>query len=228
MDDLVSEPRMGRTAHSAITAELRQRMLSGALPPATQLVQADLARQMGTSITPVREALRELAVEGLVDIDPFRGAIVHAPTLREVEEVYAIRGELVPLAVRRRLATITDDEVELAHRLVEEMREEADDARWVELNRRFHRLIELDPIGSPHLSEVLRRLIDLSATYVNLTVTSVARRPDADRDHVAFLAALKDRNDEALIELVSAHLATTLDRARTSFASRSDSHRGAP
>ncbi|HEY4349063.1 MAG TPA: GntR family transcriptional regulator [Gaiellaceae bacterium] len=213
-------PTVGRTAHSEIAAEVRRQILSGELAPGTHLVQANLAHAMGTSITPVREALRELAVEGLVDIDAFRGAVVHTPTAAEVEELYAIRHELVPLAVRRRLATLSPADVERAATLVDEMRDSADDATWVELNRRFHRLVELDPIGSPHLTNLVRRLIDLSATYVTLTVVLESRRPEADRDHGELVAALRARDEARLIELARAHLAATLERARANFARR--------
>jgi DNA-binding GntR family transcriptional regulator len=82
----------GQTAHEFARATLRHAILTGQIPGGSRLVQTDLAAQLSLNTTPVREALRDLATEGLIRFDPHRGAVVHRLTQREVDEVYRIRG----------------------------------------------------------------------------------------------------------------------------------------
>lgn len=89
-----------RTAQENVLQYLRHAIVSGRLPPGTRLVQAELAATLNISVTPIREALRELGAIGLVDLDPFRGAVVHTPTLAELEDIFEIRAALLPLNIR--------------------------------------------------------------------------------------------------------------------------------
>src|SRR3954463_7117301 len=70
-----------RTAHRTVTDRLREAILSGELPGGTRLVRPERAGSLGVGVTPVREALRDLVGEGLIEFDPYRGATVHEPTL---------------------------------------------------------------------------------------------------------------------------------------------------
>ncbi|HEX2922706.1 MAG TPA: GntR family transcriptional regulator [Chloroflexota bacterium] len=84
---------------SALTA-IRDNILNGTLRPGQQLVQAEIAAQMKVSRAPVREALRHLEDEGLVESIPYRGTFVSRVTRRDVIELYSLRGALEALAVR--------------------------------------------------------------------------------------------------------------------------------
>lgn len=94
-----------RPSPGAVLATLRARILSGALPAGSRLREAHLAADLGTSRTPVREALRALGSEGLVELSPHRGARVVAWAPEEVDETYRLRalleGEAAGLAARR-------------------------------------------------------------------------------------------------------------------------------
>lgn len=198
-----------RTAHRDVTDRLRQAIVSGALPAGTHLVQADLAARLQVSVTPVREALRELESQGLVDFDPFRGATVHSISLEELEEVYELRRMLVPLAIRERVGTITDAELDEAEAIVKRMTLSSPDAQWVEDNRALHRV--LDGISTrPHLRAILRRLADISSLYVGLSVhTDTDRRRRARDDHRAMVAAYRRRDADAVVEITLAHINDT-------------------
>src|SRR5437870_2526894 len=103
--------RHHRTAQAHIVERLRQEILSGRIPPGTRLTQAELAKRMETSTTPVREAVRELSAEGLVRISPHREVIVHEPTRLELEEIYELRVLLEPLSVIKAAKIITPSQV---------------------------------------------------------------------------------------------------------------------
>jgi DNA-binding GntR family transcriptional regulator len=94
-------PPLARTSLSGATAELiRERILAGTFEPGARLVEADLARQLGTSRGPVREALALLRAEGLVRDDPGRGTYVSSLGRRDIEEIYQVRAGLETVAAR--------------------------------------------------------------------------------------------------------------------------------
>ena len=157
-----------QTAHATVTKRLRDAVLSGSIRPGTRLVQSELAKALGVSVTPVREALRDLAGEGLIDFDAFRGATVHIPTVDELHDIFDVRTHLIELSVRRGVSAITPEELAEARRLSVQMAKERDQFNWVELNRKFHQIIE-GAARSPQLSLILGRLSDISTPYVNLS-----------------------------------------------------------
>ncbi|WP_245905943.1 GntR family transcriptional regulator [Mycolicibacterium palauense] len=198
-----------RTAHRDVADRLRHAIVSGVLPSGTHLTQVELAQTMNVSVTPVREALRELENEGLVDFDPFRGATVHAVALDELEEIYELRRVLVPLAIRERVTTITDEELDQADSIAKRMNLDMSDSEWVDANRALHTVLDGAP-SQPHLHAFLRRLADISALYVGISVqTDPERRRRARDDHNALIAAYRIRNADAVTAITLRHLNDT-------------------
>jgi DNA-binding GntR family transcriptional regulator len=219
-------PQLGRagvrTVHANAVARIRQAILDGDLPAGTHLVQTELAAALQVSVTPVREALRELATEGLVDFDAFRGAVVHTPTLAEMDEIYSIRCALTPLSVARSISAVGDEELELARSLAVAMADCGDAIEWVELNRRFHHVLDAAS-HSPHLSGVLGRLADISVVYVNLSLGpggGQRRRDDADDEHRRLVDAFSARDVALASTIAVSHLSRTLDSVRRAFVER--------
>ncbi|GAA1850802.1 GntR family transcriptional regulator [Pseudonocardia ailaonensis] len=206
-----------RTAHRDVTERLRDAIVSGVLPAGTRLVQADLAANLAVSVTPVREALRELESQGLVDFDPFRGATVHQVSLAELDEVYEIRRALIPIAARERVRTITDEELAEAETVVNRMTLRVSDTRWVDDNRLLHRLLD-GTSGQAHLRAIMRRLSDISSLYVGISVTTdPARRRRARDDHKALVKAYRKRDAEQVTRISLRHIADTAAVARTAL-----------
>jgi DNA-binding GntR family transcriptional regulator len=202
------------TAHASVTELVRLAILGGELAAGTRLVQSELARQLQVSTTPIREALRELTTEGLIDFDPFRGAVVHTPTAEELLSVYEMRTVLVPLSLRRGVPRISDEEITAARRLAVAMRSGASRVEWVELNRRFHHILD-GAAGSPPLTLVLGRLADLATLYVNLSMDQLnnGRRADADDEHDALIDAYERRDIDAATSVMLQHLTGTVSAA---------------
>jgi DNA-binding GntR family transcriptional regulator len=215
-------PQAVRTAHATVTDRLRDAILSGELPGGTRLVQSELAGSLAVSVTPVREALRDLVGEGLVDFDAFRGATVHLPTLEELEEIYELRSVLTAGTVRAGVEHITDEELAAADALHKAMRSETDPAAWLDLNRQFHHVLD----GASHrplYQEILGRLADLSALYVGVSISgSKARRTSANRDHGDMVAAYRDGDAETAVEIALRHLSDTVEVARARLMSAPD------
>lgn len=206
------------TAHKAVADRIRNAIVAGELPGGTRLVQADLAQSLDVSITPVREALRDLIAEGLVDFDAFRAATVHKTSLAELEELYELRRILVPIAVRAAVVNITPEELDVAESLARAMKAELEPTMWVQMNRSFHHLLD-DASGRPRLQEILSRLADLSALYVGLSISGVeGRRIQGDRDHIELVDRYRARDVEGAVALALSHLGDTVEVARLSVA----------
>ncbi|GAA1394225.1 GntR family transcriptional regulator [Pseudonocardia kongjuensis] len=222
-----SRPGLGpsavRTAHRDVTERLRDAIVSGVLPAGSRLVQAELAATLEVSVTPVREALRELESQGLVDFDPFRGATVHQVSLAELDEVYEIRRTLIPIAARERVRTITDEEIEEAEAIASAMSLRSDSTRWVEDNRRLHRLLD-GTSGQVHLRAIMRRLADISSLYVGLSVTTdPTRRRRAREDHKELIRAYRKRDAALVTAITLRHISDTETVAREALL-RSGTH----
>jgi DNA-binding GntR family transcriptional regulator len=204
-----------RTAHQYAHDTLREAILSGELPAGSRLVQADIAGQLRVSTTPVREALRDLATEGLVHFDPHRGAIVRELDWEEVREIYQLRQLLEPLAIRLAVGRMSDEELRAANRLAQEMESESSPGRWVELNRASHGLFA-DSARSPRLQSILAGLRDGAAVYVALTLryqpSGMAR---GNLEHRALLDAFERRDADRAASIELRHLETTLATIET-------------
>lgn len=93
-------PRRNETLREQLVETLRQAVVSGRLPPGGKLVEAQIAEQLKVSRGPVREAIRQLVEEGLVEHIPYRGTVVKTLTLEEIEEIYSFRILLESFAFR--------------------------------------------------------------------------------------------------------------------------------
>jgi DNA-binding GntR family transcriptional regulator len=181
-------------------------ILNGRYAPDSRIVETQVARELGTSQAPVREALRGLEALGVVRITPFRGARVRRPSRREIVEAYVVRSTLEALATRLAVPRMTGaDLVELAGHL-EAMRAaaRADDGHGVaEADARFHgRIVQLADNGT--LESVWRSLEPFSRTYITLIVPGADPKWSADL-HAPILAALERRDVDEVVDALQRH-----------------------
>jgi DNA-binding GntR family transcriptional regulator len=199
-----------KSAYEVTRRSIRHAILNGEITPGMRLVQAEVAKQLGVSTTPVREALRDLAAEGLVLFDNYRGAIVHAPHFEEIKEVYEVRLALIPIAIRKAVERIEDREMDKAEKIIVQMDHETDPGSWAEQNRSFHATLE-GPANSPHLTSILDRLRNLAEVHVALMIRSrPAQMTDANQDHREILQAFRKRDTAAATDVTCRHLRSTV------------------
>lgn len=195
-----------QTAHEFVRNVLRRAILSGELRGGTRLVQADLASMLEVSTTPVREALRDLASEGLIRFDPHRGAVVQELSGDELREIYMIREILEPFALRLAVPKVTPELLDRLRELHEKMASEPHSAEWVDANRNFHLAI-YEAAGYPRLSALIKGLEDASVMYIGASLKDVeGLRETAVHDHGEILAALENGDADAAVEAVLTHL----------------------
>lgn len=189
-----------RTAHQNVTDQLRQAILDGQLQTGTHLVQSELAAGLEVSVTPVREALRELESQGLVDSDPFRGSTVHQVSLAELEEINELRRLLIPTAARERATTVTEAEIAEAEALLDGMTQDLSNRAWVETARTVRRVLE-GTSTRRNLRAILRRLSDVSELYAGLAVLTDPERSQILDDHRALVQAYAARDAARITEI---------------------------
>lgn len=195
-----------QTAHEFVRNILRRAILSGDLAGGSRLVQADLASMLEVSTTPVREALRDLASEGLIRFDPHRGAVVQELSGEELREIYMIREILEPFAMRLAVPKVTPELLDRLRRLHEKMATEPHSAEWVDTNRLFHLSI-YEAAGYPRLSAIIKGLEDASVMYIGASLKDVDELHQAAiHDHEAILSALEEGDADAAVEAVITHL----------------------
>jgi DNA-binding GntR family transcriptional regulator len=209
----------GGISRSVLAEQVKDRLLqdilSGRYPSHSRIVETRVARELGTSQAPVREALRGLEALGVIEILPFRGARVRHPSRSELLEAYVVRSELEALAARLGVPRMTDAHLAEIEALLEAMERAADsgDRHEVALaDATFHgRLIRL--AGNATLERVWRSLEPFSRTYITLVA------PGADTHwtaglHPGIVEALRTRDPERVVtalrdhfDQASAHLA---------------------
>jgi DNA-binding GntR family transcriptional regulator len=195
-----------RTATEYVSDSLRRSILNGDLEGGTRLSLDDIAASFDVSTTPVREALRELAFDGLVRIDSYRGGVVTAVTQEEVEEIVRIRQVLEPIAAREAVEGMTPQILDEARAILDEMAASDSWDVWVQGNRAFDRKL-YQASSSQRLVSMIKSLQDTQVVFVSATLRkSPLLKETATRDHNEMIEAVLAKDAERLVEVTVRHL----------------------
>ena len=198
-----------------IARVLREQIVEGALAPGMRLSERDIGGRLGVSRTPLREALRLLAGERLVEVLPRRGARVALLDTRVVEDVYPVMACLERLAVDLACRALTDASVARLEDEVKRMtaaRSRRDKRRFFAASHAFHEAI-LEAAGNDTLRAQHRQLSGQVRRARFLSLASESEWDEALREHGRIFAALARRNGKAAVEAVAQHLETRKSRA---------------
>jgi DNA-binding GntR family transcriptional regulator len=208
-----------RTATAFVEATLRAAILTGRLPGGTPLRQEDLAAAFGVSRMPVREALRQLEAQALLDFVPHKGAVVTEISAADAADTYAIRMALEPAALTLSIPNLTEVEFTRATELLQDMDVEADPARMGELNRRFHMtLYEAAP--HPKLLALTEAQLASFDRYLRFHLAAKGREHLSQDEHRAMLAAARARDCPRATEILRTHLTTAAATIAVFFKTR--------
>jgi DNA-binding GntR family transcriptional regulator len=193
------------------TEAVRAILLSGEFTPGQPLRQVELAERLGVSRTPLREALHRLSAEGLVRLDPHRGAVVAQPSVTELLELYEIREAVEVLAVRQAAMRCTKQEVEDLSFDLEAMGYITDASAWGRANLRFHqRVFALS--RKVQLCDLIGQLGQRSELYVRMLVSSEQQARRANHEHEELVQALREQNADQAEAITRHHLRATVSR----------------
>lgn len=202
--------------HAEAAAQMRARILSGDLPPGARLREVELSRQFGISRTPIREAFRTLAAEGLVELLPNRSVVVSGLAADEVEPLWVVFAEIEALAAKLACANVTDAEInEIGEYLSEMVDRHASGERgpYLALNQKIHqRTVEI--AGNPVLLSVWQTLAPKIERARALPNLDPARWSAALLEHSKMFTALAARDGQKLSELTRAHFLTAMPFVR--------------
>lgn len=194
----------------AVHEHLRALILNGTLPPGAVLNQVELAPQLGVSRTPIREAIRMLQEEGLVDAEPQKRARVVGFDPGHLEAVYVQRILLESLAARLSAPRTTAADADRLEDLLRRMRELAagkDMDGWQELHREFHTRLVQGTVG-PQLERAIAGQLERSERYRFLY--QVARSwGTGNAEHEGIVEAYRERDSQEAASRLTAHLART-------------------
>lgn len=198
------------TKAEAAYQEIRWRILTGTLPPDATMNQEELARELGVSATPLREALRRLESEDLVHFVAHSTVRVSRLSLREFDELYAIRFSLDPLAARLAAEMATPSEIDTMLSLASGRDPEGLSRDRFEINRAFHRAI-YSASGNHELAALLERLWDRTERYRFILVTTGADETASTHDHIHIAGIIAERDGDVAAQLLATHVKRSHD-----------------
>ena len=187
---------------------LREKLLNGEIPPSQHLIEAKIAKDLGTSRTPVREAFHSLELEGLIESIPRVGYVVKSTSEEEVEEICEIRMAIEGVAARWA--------IEKAHKkLIEELKKnisisggrvsKGNAKAFIDLDARFHEIIARHS-GSQRLLELAQTLRRHMLRYRIQSIYSVENVLRAIDGHKGILRAIEKRDLEELNKAIRYHM----------------------
>ncbi len=212
----VAAPIQRRPLHNELADRLRHMIVEGELAPGEKLAEKELCGQFGVSRTPLREAMKVLATEGLVQLTPNRGCTVSKLTLADLDEAFPIMGALEALSGELACQHITEAELarirELHDRMV--VRYKAGALRdYFKLNERIHQMI-LDAARNQTLAQMQLSLSGRVRRARYMANMSPARWAAAVAEHEKILEALSARDGKRLAVLLKQHLANKLQTVK--------------
>jgi DNA-binding GntR family transcriptional regulator len=205
----IGDGRMeNRTLRERVYEILREDILSGQLGPGAELSEVALADRLGVSRGPIREALGLLRAQGLVTMQPRRGAYVSVLTRQEFLEAYQVREALEALAARLASERLGDEDIAEFEALHDELRRAVRDRavqRFFDANQRFHAtLVALS--GNGRLIAVHAQLVEQMGRYMARSLSLRGSLERSLEEHEQILDALRARDGARAAEAVSLHI----------------------
>jgi len=202
-----------RTVAASAADAIRRKIFDGQLKDGEPLRQDLLAAEFGISRTPVREALVQLEAEGLVKIEPHKGAVVAGTSLANVEETFELRELLEPVLLARSGPRLTDDDFRQIGAVLLEYSDELRNhnvKRWGELNTLLHAKLYARA-ERPQIQAIVDKLLNASDRYTRLQLILTDGLEKAEREHAEIVALCRSGEFAAAAEALRRHIAAVKD-----------------
>jgi DNA-binding GntR family transcriptional regulator len=204
----LTAPVVRQSLHDELVTRLRQAIVDGTLVPGAKVPERALCEQLAVSRTPLREALKVLAYEGLITLEVNRGARVSTVMMEELEATFPVIAVLEGLAGKLACANAPDDAIAWLETLHDDMFrhfEAGDKGAYFQSNRDIHSAL-FAAAGNPVLSQqyaILSSRIERARLLANL---STERWAEAVSEHRAIIDAVKNRDGVMLFNLLISHV----------------------
>lgn len=206
--DLFDQKKENKSLTSMIFEKLREDILNGDYNRGDKLVEAKIAEEIGVSRTPVREALKQLELDGLVDNIPNRGVVVTGISEQDIRDIYRIRMAIETISVEWCIERMDGDvlgELQEIFDLMEFFTAKGDVDRIFELNTRFHETI-YKATESRYMEHVLKDFQLFIKSTRERSLRMAGRLETALEEHRQLLEAIKNRDIAAAKEAANAHV----------------------
>jgi len=193
-----------------IANSLKEEILSGKFPAGVRIRQEDIAEQFGASRSPVREALRILEAEGLINLVAHTGAWISHLSLAECEEMYQIRERVEPLLLRLSIPAMTDSVIAELTDLANQMEATNDVETFLKLDRQFH-LLSYSKAETVLVGDMVNRLWNTTQHYrraYSRLLAASSFKP-AHYEHHLLLAAIIRRDSDDAERILFGHIRRT-------------------
>jgi DNA-binding GntR family transcriptional regulator len=195
-------------------AALRDRLVALRIPPGAPIDEESLTAELGVGRTPVREAIRRLALEGLVVVYPRRGTFAAAINIPSLTDLTDVRTVLEAHAAERAARLRDDDDGAAAERLIDELRAaESSQRSLIELDARVHRFVYRCS-RNPYLEQDLDRYLNMSLRIWHLTWDRLPPLEARVREHCELLEAIRDGDAERAGRVARDHVRAFADEMR--------------
>jgi DNA-binding GntR family transcriptional regulator len=197
-----------RALHQDVAGKIREMIRNGALVRGQRIIEAELCERMGVSRTPLREALRVLESEGLMELIPHKGVHIRQPSMNEIQEMFEVMGVLEGTCARLAAQKMTAGawrKIERLHQKLEAHYKKGDREKYIAVNNIFHALIQ-ELAGNRVLDDIVRRLREKVALYRHQQIYEPRRFDQSIREHREILDALRRRDLDAVETRMKHHL----------------------
>jgi DNA-binding GntR family transcriptional regulator len=209
------------TTVDAVVEAITEGIKHGRYAAGQRLVEADLSRELGVSRGPLREAFGRLAADGLLVIEPYRGALVRRMSRADLIDLFQVREALEGQAARLAAERIhLADHRERLQRALDDVRahrEEADVAAYMDVNERFHQLI-VELSGNQALARMIAQLQIQAFRLLYRRLADSAAKTHSIEEHEHVAAAILDRDAAAAEREMRAHVRSSAESALRSEA----------
>jgi DNA-binding GntR family transcriptional regulator len=201
----VSGPIPAHLARSVIEETLRAAILDGRIPCGAALRQQDLADLFGVSRMPVREALRQLEAQSLLNVIAHKGAVVAPLVQGDAVETYALRILLESEALRLSIPLLTSEDFQQAARYIDELETQHDYTEIGRLNRLFHMSL-YSKAPNRRLLKLVDDGLNEEERFLRFNLEAMGLGKLSQEDHRAMLRAVEDRDVERSVKMLEQHL----------------------
>lgn len=185
-----------RPLREIVYEELRNLILTGKIKPGTRMMEIELAEEMGVSRTPIREAIRKLEKEGLVVIEPRKGAYASEVSIRDMEDILEVRANLEGLAAYLAAERITESEKKILKDISEKFRMAVDEGNMAEMittDTKLHHLI-VEASRNNYLIHMVEQLQELVLRFRYIYYKDFKRAEEMLPEHQRILDEILNGN----------------------------------
>ncbi len=215
MENIFNRKQANKSLTSIVFEKIREDILMGKFKHGEKIVEAKLAEELGVSRTPVREALKQLELDGLVENLPNRGVIVKGITKQDIQDIYTIRIAMEGIAVKWAIERMSEEDLERLKELFELMEFytfKKDVDKIAELNTQFHELI-YNSTKSRYLEHILKDFQYFMKIPRYKSLRTKGRLEEALQEHRAVLNAFIKRDVDEAVNAILKHVNASRENA---------------